>query len=246
MEIKEILRRYKNDKMSEEEALKLLKNASFEDLGFAKIDHDRKQRTGVSEVIYGENKSEEQLAKIFLNLYEKNGEALATRVSEEQFNCVKNYLPSVSYDKHSRILKMTKEKKKVGKVIIVSAGTADSRVANEAYEVLDFLGSNVEKIYDVGVSGIHRLLAYEEEIKSANVIICVAGMEGALASVVAGLVKVPVIACPTSVGYGANFHGLSALLTMLNSCANGVSVVNIDNGFGAAYIAHQINLLAEK
>ncbi len=246
MEIKEILRRYKNDEINEEETLKLLNKVSFEDLGFAKIDHDRKERTGVSEVIYGENKSEEQLAKIFLNLYEKNGEVLATRVNEKQFNYVKSYLPQVSYDKDSRILKIAKEKKKVGKIIILSAGTADSNVANEAYEVADFLGSNVEKIYDVGVSGIHRLLAYEEEIKTAHVIICVAGMEGALASVVAGLVKVPVIACPTSVGYGSNFHGLSALLTMLNSCANGVSVVNIDNGFGAAYIAHQINLLAEK
>ncbi len=246
MEIKEILRQYKENKLDEEETLKLLKSATFEDLGFAKIDHDRKERTGSSEVIYGENKSKEQLTKIFLNLYEKNGEVLATRVNEEQFNYVKNYLPKVSYDKNSHILKISKEKKKVGKIIILSAGTADSNVANEAYEVADFLGSYVEKIYDVGVSGIHRLLAFEKEIKSANVIICVAGMEGALASVVAGLVKVPVIACPTSVGYGSSFHGLSALLTMLNSCANGVSVVNIDNGFGAAYIAHQINLLAVK
>lgn len=244
--IEDILNDYKNGKLSLIDAITCIKSINFFDMGFAKIDDDRKNRTGANEIVYCENKDADKVKKIFSYLYEQNGEVLGTRANELQFQKVKEVIPSATYDETSRILKVAKKKELKGHIIVMSAGTADIKVADEAYETATFLGSFVEKIYDVGVSGIHRLLAFEETLKKANVIICVAGMEGALASVVAGLVKVPVIACPTSVGYGSNFEGLSALLTMLNSCSNGVTCVNIDNGFGAGYVAHQINTLACK
>ena len=174
----------------------------------------------------------------------KRQEVFGTRASKEQYELVRKVYPEVTYDPLSRILKIEKEgKKRVGKIVVCSAGTADIPVAEEAAQTAEYFGTNVERVYDVGVSGIHRLLSQLDTIQSANCVVAVAGMEGALASVVGGLVDKPVIAVPTSIGYGASFHGVSALLTMINSCANGIAVVNIDNGYGAGYMATQINRL---
>ena len=246
MEIKEILENLKENKLSIEQAEKVIKNNQYEDLGFAKIDHNRKERIGVAEVIFCQNKPDEFLSKIYNSIYKEDGEVLGTRASKEQYELVKKDIPNVEYDNISRILKIEKQKEKVGNIVVCTGGTADIPVAEEAAETAEFFGNNVERVYDVGVAGIHRILSQTEKLDDANCIIVVAGMEGALASVVAGMAKVPVIAVPTSVGYGANFGGLSALLSMLNSCANGVSTVNIDNGYGAGYIANQINKLAVK
>ena len=225
-------------------------NESFDDIGFAKLDTDREQRCGFPEVVFCQNKTPEQLAQIFARLYETNGMVLGTRANEEQAAYVQNALSeslSVQYDPVSRILKAGEgNPKKSGKIVVCTAGTADLPVAEEAAQTAEFFGSCVERLYDVGVSGIHRLLAHTDTLQNANCIIAIAGMEGALASVIGGLVSCPVIAVPTSVGYGASFEGLSALLTMINSCANGIAVVNIDNGYGAGYIATQINRLAVK
>lgn len=219
----------------------------FEDMGFAKTDTHRETRQGVSEVVFCQGKEDEYLAKIYEKLLAENGEVLGTRASEHQYEVVKKVIPQIQYDEVSRILKYEKpDKERIGTIAVVTAGTADIKVAEEAAQTAEFLGAKVNRIYDVGVSGIHRLLAHVDQLNEANCIIAIAGMEGALASVVAGLVKNPVIAVPTSVGYGASFDGLSALLTMINSCANGITVVNIDNGYGAAYSAVQINRLAEK
>ncbi len=219
---------------------------SYEEMDFAKLDTGRELRQNVAEVVFCEGKEDEHLIKIFKRLYEQNGEVLGTRASKHQYDLVKDIIPEVQFDETSKILKVENEKELIGNIVIVTAGTADIKVAEEAAQTAEFLGAKVNRIYDVGVSGIHRLLDKEEEIKEANCVIAIAGMEGALASVIAGLVKNPVIAVPTSVGYGASFEGLSALLTMINSCANGVTVVNIDNGYGAAYSAVQINRLAEE
>lgn len=218
---------------------------SFCDLGFAKLDTGRKERTGFGEVVFCQEKSDEFLKDIFSRLFEANGEVLGTRATQGQFELVKEILPQAEYDKISRTIKIQREKKNLcGNIAVCTAGTADIPVAEEAARTAEFFGSYVERIFDVGVSGIHRLLSQSEKLEKANVVVAVAGMEGALASVVGGLVSVPVIAVPTSVGYGANLGGISALLTMINSCANGISVVNIDNGYGAGYIATQINRLA--
>ena len=246
MEIKEILENLKENKLSIEQAEKEIKNNQYEDLGFAKIDHNRKERIGAAEVIFCQNKPDEFLSKIYNSIYKEDGEVLGTRASKEQYELVKKDIPNVEYDNISRILKIEKQKEKVGNIVVFTGGTADIPVAEEAAQTAEFFGNKVERVYDVGVAGIHRILSQTEKLDSANCIIVVAGMEGALASVVAGLAKVPVIAVPTSVGYGANFGGVSALLSMLNSCANGVSTVNIDNGYGAGYIANQINKLAVK
>ena len=182
---------------------------------------------------------------IFSRLFEANGEVLGTRATQEQFELVKEILPQATYDSVSGIIKVQGEKKKlIGNIAVCTAGTADIPVAEESAQTAEFFGSYVERIFDVGVSGIHRMLSQTEKLEKANVVVAIAGMEGALASVVGGLVSVPVIAVPTSVGYGANLGGISALLSMINSCANGISVVNIDNGYGAGYIATQINRLA--
>ena len=218
---------------------------SFCDLGFAKLDTGRKKRTGFGEVVFCQGKSDEFLKDIFSRLFEANGEVLGTCATQEQFELVKEIFSRAEYDKISRTIKIQREKKNLcGNIAVCTAGTADIPVAEEAAQTAEFFGSYVERIFDVGVSGIHRLLSQTEKLEKANVVVAVAGMEGALASVVGGLVSVPVIAVPTSVGYGANFGGISALLTMINSCANGISVVNIDNGYGAGYIATQINRLA--
>ena len=215
---------------------------------YAKLDHDRKNRTGFPEVIFCESKPDDFLVGIYKKMYEAEGQVFGTRATEHQYEIVKAALPNAQYDSVSRILKVVSEDaaapELVGEIAVVTAGTADIPVAEEAAQTAEYFGSKVNRIYDAGVSGIHRLLSNVDTLNSANCVVAVAGMEGALASVVGGLVKVPVIAVPTSVGYGANMGGISALLTMINSCANGISVVNIDNGYGAGYIATQINRLA--
>ncbi len=245
METREVLERFRNGEMSIEEAESFFSRRPFEDLGYAKLDTHREIRTGTPEVVYCAGKPDEFLTKIFSTLLEKNGEVMGTRATEHQYELVRAVIPDIEYDAVSRILKKEKTgKQRVGKIAVCCAGTADIPVAEEAAQTAEFFGCNVMRTYDVGVSGIHRLLSSVEDIQEANCVIAVAGMEGALASVIGGLVKNPVIAVPTSVGYGASMHGLSALLTMINSCANGVAVVNIDNGFGAGYLATQINRLA--
>lgn len=244
MEIKQILEKLKNNEITIEQAEIEIKNNQYEDLGYAKIDNNRKERVGASEVVFCQGKPDESLSKIYNTIYKENGEVLGTRASKEQYELVKKDIPSVKYDTISRILKIENEKEKLGNIAICTGGTADIPVAEEAAQTSEFFGNFVERIYDVGVAGIHRILSQREKLEKANCIIVIAGMEGALASVVAGLSKVPVIAVPTSVGYGANFGGLAALLSMINSCANGIATVNIDNGYGAGYIASQINKLA--
>ncbi|MFC7392243.1 nickel pincer cofactor biosynthesis protein LarB [Scopulibacillus cellulosilyticus] len=214
---------------------------TFEDLGFSKVDIDREVRTGFPEIIYGEGKTKEHILKIMNKLIDAHGKALATRVSEEKASFILANCPNAHYDPVSRILTYGKALKRYkGKVLVLCAGTSDLPVAEEAVQTAIWLGCETDKIYDVGVAGIDRLLAFRKEIVKASVLIVVAGMEGALASVVAGMVKRPVIAVPTSVGYGAHLEGLTTFLSMLTSCASGLSVVNIDNGFGAAYQAASI------
>lgn len=245
MDTYEILKKVKNNELSVEKAELLLRRKPFEDMGYAKLDTHRKLRTGFAEVVFCEGKSDEHLEKIFARLYEEEKEVLGTRASARQYELIRRIYPQAQYDKQSKIIKIEVESKKYeGKIAVCTAGTADISVAEEAAQTAEFFGSSVERVYDVGVSGLHRLLARLDIIQSANCIIAVAGMEGALASVLGGLVSKPVIAVPTSVGYGASMHGLCALLTMINSCANGIAVVNIDNGYGAGYIATQINRLA--
>ncbi len=231
--------------MSVEEAEGHFRRQPFEDMGYAKLDMHRKMRSGFPEVIFCSGKPDEFLVKIYKRMAEADGQAFGTRASAHQYELVKKEIPDITYDPVSRILKLERTpKERKGLVAVVTGGTADIPVAEEAAQTAEYFGTNVERIYDVGVSGIHRLLAQTDKLQQANCIVAVAGMEGALASVVGGLVSNPVIAVPTSVGYGANFGGLSALMTMINSCANGIAVVNIDNGYGAGYMATQINRLA--
>ena len=226
---------------------KSINNNGYDDLNFAKLDSDRKKRTGFAEVVFCSGKSVEHLEKIYKNIYENEGEVLGTRATKEQYEALKNTFSNLEYDEVSRILKIEKSKKShVGNVVVCCAGTADIFVAEEAAQTAEFFGTKVNRIYDIGVSGIHRLLSKTEQLQQANCVVAVAGMEGALPSVIGGLVSNPVIAVPTSVGYGANLGGVSALLTMINSCANGIAVVNIDNGYGAGYLATQMNRLALK
>ena len=247
MEIKEMLLQVQRGTITVEEAEAELKDLPFKDLGYAKLDYHRKLRSGFPETVFCQGKPDEYLGRIFKELYERNGEVMGTRASAEQYQLVKELLPEAVYDPISHIIKAQREAKKLeGCVAVLTGGTADVPVAEEAAQTAEFFGCYVERIYDVGVAGIHRLLSQRERFQKANCVVAVAGMEGALGTVAAGLVENPVIAVPTSVGYGASFHGLSALLTMLNSCANGISVVNIDNGFGAGYLATQINRLALK
>ena len=241
MEVKEILEKFQKKQLTLEQAEKEIINNNYEDLGYAKIDNNRKERTGNSEVIFCQSKPDEFLTKIYTTIYKENGEVLGTRATKEQYELLKKTIPNIQYDNISRILKIEKNKELIGNIAICTGGTADIPVAEEAAQTAEFFGNKVERIYDVGVAGIHRLLAQREKLDKANCIIAVAGMEGALASVIGGLAKVPVIAVPTSVGYGANFGGLAALLSMINSCSNGIATVNIDNGYGAGYIASQIN-----
>lgn len=242
METIEILEKVERGELSAREAEQYFRRQPYEELGYAKLDMHRKLRSGFAEVVFCSGKTDGHLLGIYKRLWEEEGEVLGTRATKEQYELVKKEVPAVSYDPLSRILKIEKEgKERIGKIAVCTAGTADIPVAEEAAQTAEFFGSNVERIYDVGVSGIHRLFDKIDVIQSANCIVAVAGMEGALASVLGGLVDKPVLAVPTSVGYGANMNGLSALLTMINSCANGIAVVNIDNGYGAGYMATQIN-----
>ncbi|GAA0223034.1 nickel pincer cofactor biosynthesis protein LarB [Metaclostridioides mangenotii] len=246
MDLKKLLEEVKNDKLDIDSALNELKNLPYEDLGYANVDHHREIRNGYPEVIYCEGKTDDHILGIVDKMYKKDSNVLGTRCREETFLKLKNIYSKAQYDKLSKTLMIQKhhiEDTGKGEILIVSGGTSDIPVADEAYYTAKFMGNKVERIYDVGVAGIHRLLDKKELLDRARVIVAVAGMEGALPSVVGGLVNVPVIAVPTSVGYGANLGGLSALLGMLNSCASGLSVVNIDNGFGAGYLASMINKL---
>ena len=247
MDVKKILEQVSMGTLSPEEAGEMLKNLPYEDLGYAKLDLHRKLRSGFPETVYCQGKPDQYLADIFDTLYRENGEVMGTRATEQQYLLVKERIPGIIYDPVSRILKAEPEgKERKGCVAVCTGGTADIPVAEEAAQTAEFFGCYVDRIYDVGVAGIHRILSKREQITRANCVITIAGMEGALGTVVAGLVENPVIAVPTSVGYGASFHGLSALLTMINSCANGISTVNIDNGYGAGYLAAQINRRAER
>lgn len=247
MEVREILESVAGGKMTADAAELLLRDLPYEDMGYAKLDHHRRLRSGFGETVFCMGKPDVYLVDIFKRFYERDGEVLGTKASVHQYELVKKVVPQVVYDPVSQILKVEKEgTEKKGCVIVCSGGTADIPIAEEAAQTAEYFGSYTERIYDVGVAGIHRLLAHRKQLLKANCIIVVAGMEGALGTAVAGLAQCPVIAVPTSVGYGANFGGLSALLTMLNSCANGISVVNIDNGYGAGYQATQINRLAVK
>jgi len=215
----------------------------FCDLGFAKVDTDRDSRRGFAEAIYCPGKTREHLKKISSALIRKKQDLLLTRLSQEAYRFLKKTIPGLKYNPTAKIgyLSLKKKKAKAGVILVVSAGTADLPVAEEAAQTALVLGSRVERLYDVGVAGVHRLMHNVQALRSASVIIVVAGMEGALASLVSGMVCVPVVAVPTSCGYGASFSGLAALLTMLNGCSPGVAVVNIDNGFGAGYLASLIN-----
>lgn len=245
MDVRKILDEVSAGTLSSEQAEEMLKNLPYEDLGYAKLDLHRKLRSGFPETVYCPGKPDAYLGEIFERLYRENGEVLGTRATEHQYQLVRERIPEICWDPLSGILKAEPQgKKRFGLIAVCTAGTADIPVAEEAVGVAEFFGCNVERFYDVGVAGIHRLLSKREQIAKANCVIAIAGMEGALGTVIAGLVENPVIAVPTSVGYGASFHGLSALLTMINSCANGISVVNIDNGYGAAYLAAQMNRLA--
>ena len=246
MELKKILEDVKNNELDIDSALEILKDLPYEDLGYAHIDHHRSIRNGYPEVIYCKGKSDEHILGIIDRMNKKNTNTLGTRCRKETFEKIIKIYPNAEYEELSQILKIKNEEIKEqgkGKILIVTGGTSDIPVADEAYFTAEFFGNKVERLYDVGVAGIHRLLSNRNIIEEARVIVAVAGMEGALPSVVGGLVDVPVIAVPTSVGYGANFDGLAPLLAMLNSCASGISVVNIDNGFGAGYLASIINKL---
>ena len=245
METREVLEKVQRGEISVEEAEHFFRRQPFEEMGYAKLDMHRKVRSGFAEVIYCSRKADDHLLNIFERLYEQDGEVFGTRASEHQYELIRKRFPQVQYDPLSRILKITKPGKSlIGQIAVCTAGTADISVAEDAAQTAEYFGTRVERIYDVGVSGIHRLLSRIDVIQDANCIIAVAGMEGALASVLGGLVDKPVIAVPTSVGYGASLNGMSDLLTMINSCANGIAVVNIDNGYGAGYMATQINRLA--
>lgn len=245
MDTHELLEKVKSGEVSIEEAEHYFQREPFEELGYAKLDLHRAVRSGFPEVVYCSGKADEHLLSIYQRLYGENGEVFGTRASQHQYELVREVLPEIQYDPVSRILKTeVPGRERIGRIAVCTAGTADIAVAEEAAQTAEYFGANVDRIYDVGVSGLHRLLSRLDRIQSANCVVAVAGMEGALASVMGGLVSNPVIAVPTSVGYGASMHGLSALLTMINSCANGVAVVNIDNGYGAGYLATQINRLA--
>ena len=243
--IRKLFEAVRQGKLTPDDAVQRLRHMPFEDLGFAKVDHHRALRAGMPEVIFGEKKTPAHMAEIFARLAKHGGNVLATHANEKQFAAVKKKIRAAEYRELARAIVLQRDEKQYGKgiVAVVSAGTSDIPIAEEAVVTAEIMGNQVEHFYDVGVAGIHRLLANREALTKARVVIVCAGMEGALPSVVGGLVGVPVIAVPTSVGYGASFKGLTALLGMLNSCASNVSVVNIDNGFGAGYVASLINRL---
>ncbi|MDR0800848.1 MAG: nickel pincer cofactor biosynthesis protein LarB [Endomicrobium sp.] len=243
-QVLELLKHVKDGKVSPDDALLHLQIAPFEDLGYANVDYHRGLRQGAGEVIYGQNKTSEQIKNIVSNMLDKGlSNIIITRISRQTANFLIEQKIDLEYHSIARlaIAKRDNGMQQVGSVVIASGGTSDIPVCEEAAITAEVLGSRVARLYDVGVAGLHRLLSQQNILAKARVIIAVAGMEGALASVIGGLVSCPVVAVPTSIGYGSNFNGLSALLAMLNSCANGISVVNIDNGFGAGYIANRVN-----
>lgn len=247
MDTREVLEKFRQGEISMDEAEQYFRRAPFDEMGYAKLDMHRKVRSGFPEVIFCSGKADEHLVPIVERLYRENGEVFGTRASQHQYEILKEKFPEIQYDSISHIIKIQKEEKEgSGLIAVCTAGTADIPVAEEAAQTAEYFGAKVQRIYDVGVAGIHRLFSRLDIIQNANCVIAVAGMEGALASVLGGLVDKPVIAVPTSVGYGASLNGLSALLTMINSCANGIATVNIDNGYGAGYIATQINRMGAK
>jgi NCAIR mutase (PurE)-related protein len=247
-DLTKLLEQVRSRRMTVQAALGRLKHLPFEDVAYAHIDHHRSLRHGMPEVIYCEGKTIEQITGIAKRMLAAGSNILATRASDAAYKAVKKLDKRAVYHKASRAIVVQRQKKKLSKgvVLVLTAGTSDIPVAEEAAVTAGVLGSTVETVYDVGVAGIHRILSKKEVLDAARVIIVVAGMDGALPSVVGGLVDKPVIAVPTSVGYGAGFQGLAPLLTMLNSCASGIAVMNIDNGFGSGVLAHRINLLGEE
>lgn len=239
----ELLNGVKSGNVDVEQALESLRKLPYEEMDFAKIDNHRKLRKGQGEVIYCAGKTPEQTAMIFEKMLQYNRNVLGTRADEATYRRVSERIPEAVYHEKARAITVMKDEavKSAGRILVATGGTSDIPVAEEAAVTAEFFGNTVDRLYDVGVAGIHRLLMNTDKLMEANVIIAVAGMEGALASVVGGISSCPVIAVPTSVGYGANFGGMSALLTMLNSCSSGIGVVNIDNGFGAGYLASMIN-----
>ncbi|GAB6099967.1 nickel pincer cofactor biosynthesis protein LarB [Halanaerocella petrolearia] len=247
-EIKQLLKEVQSGNVEVDQAMDQLKDLPFSDLGYAKVDHHRSLRNGYPEVIYCEGKSIEEIKGIVTNMLERGNNILATRAEEEVYHALQNLTDGIEYHERSNIIVIQQEEvgETESEILVVTGGTSDIPVAQEAAITADMLGNTVKTLYDVGVAGIHRLLGNQDKLKEANIIIVVAGMEGALASVVSGLVDKPVIAVPTSVGYGAHFDGVASLLSMLNSCASGLGVVNIDNGFGAGYLASTINRQIEQ
>ncbi len=242
--LRKVLERVSSGELSAADGLEQLRNLPFEDIGFAKIDHHRALRNGIPEVVLADGKTPGQVAEIALRLREADSDILITRLAPAAAGAVREAVPEITYHELARVAVHRKDPKPradAGDILVVAAGTSDLSVAEEAAITAEYMGNPVERVYDVGVAGIHRLFAHRELLLKANVLIVVAGMEGALPSVVGGLVDRPVIAVPTSVGYGASFGGLAALLGMLNSCAAGITVVNIDNGFGAGVAAGLIN-----
>ncbi len=244
----ELLQKVASGETSPVDAYEVLKTLPFQDLGFVNIDQHRNIRTGYPEAVFCQGKTSAQIAEIFVRLAESNDNIMGTRATPENYGAVRDLVPDALYYEEARMIVVNRDPqpKHDRTVAVVTAGTADIPVAEEAAVTAMMLGNPVDRIYDVGVAGIHRLFAKLDRIRQAHVVIVVAGMEGALASVAGGLVEAPVIAVPTSIGYGANLGGISALLSMLNSCANGVGIVNIDNGFGAAYLAANINRLSQR
>ncbi len=248
-EIRAILEKTADGRLSADEAYERLKLFSFEELGFAKLDHHRALRTGSPEVIYAPGKTDAQIIKIFESMRKVGSDVIVSRAKKSTYDKIRSKYKGIEYHQAARMITLIKSGRKEpagGTVAVVTGGTSDINVAEEAAVTVEAFGGRVQRIYDVGVAGIHRLLAYRDKLTEASVVIVAAGMEGALASVVGGLVAAPVIAAPTSVGYGASFGGLAALLAMLNSCAPGVTVVNIDNGFGAAMAALKIMAMNKK
>ena len=241
-DIRQLLEGVKKGKVPIDAAVERLKTLPFEDIGFATLDHHRSLRKGFPEVIWGEGKTSSQITMIIKKMLNKNYPVLVTRVDARKAACIKKSIPKITYHPLSRTLTSGKiPKTEKGTILVVSAGTSDIPVAEEALITATIMGNKVDHLYDVGVAGIHRLFEKKDKLLSASVLIVVAGMEGALPSVIGGLVDKPVIAVPTSIGYGTGFGGVAALLSMLNTCASGIAVVNIDNGFGAGYIASLIN-----
>ena len=242
-ELESILRAYRDGEIDDAIAAERIKNLSYEDIGYARVDHARAERQGFPEVIFGEGKTSQQIVGIFEKLLARRPNVLITHTNKDVYGDIRNVFTEAEWHESARMIRVFRDKTElgVGEITVVTAGTSDIPVAEEAALTAETMGNTVKRVWDAGVAGIHRILAERELLQNSRVVIVVAGMEGALPSVVGGLVAVPVIAVPTSVGYGASFGGIAALLGMLNSCASNVTVVNIDNGFGAGFVASLIN-----